>query len=135
MTPAKPAGSVLAEASRVVGLELFDRVFDLLDSMRVRRGSALELAGSPAETAQSDERRPAPLDRAPARRSGADPIALMDRVLLCVLVLWVPLVCAWWAGSVPAVLPVLVWYVAVAPILLRNIWKKAKTPLGVDVEG
>jgi hypothetical protein len=37
-------------------------------------------------------------------------------------VLWLPAVCAWWVSSTLAALPMLVWYVAVAPILMRDIW-------------
>jgi hypothetical protein len=126
--PARPSGSALIEASRLIGLELFDRGLDFLSAAQLARGSSRELTTGPAADL-------VPADRTPARLPVADLTTVMNRVLLSLLVLWVPMVCAWWTASILAFAGILIWYFAAAPTLLRDIWKKPNTPTCSDVEG
>jgi hypothetical protein len=126
--PARPGGSALVEASRLIGLELLDRGLDLLSAAQLARSSARELtSGQPGDLVTAD--------RAPIRGSGRDASSIMNRVLLSLLVLWVPMVCAWWTASMFAFLPILIWYFAAAPTLMRDIWKKSNPPTRAHLEG
>jgi hypothetical protein len=126
--PARPGGSALVEASRLIGLELLDRSLDLLSAAQLARSSAKELtSGQPADLVKAD--------LAPVRGRGLDASTVMNRVLLSLLVLWVPMVCAWWTASMFAFVPILIWYFAAAPSLMRDIWKKSNPPTPVHVEG
>ncbi len=126
--PARPGGSALIEASRLIGLELLDHGLDLLSAAQLARTSPRELAtGQPGELVRPD--------RSPVRAPVLDLTTLMNRVLLSVLVLWVPMVCAWWTASMFAFVPILIWYFAAAPTLMRDIWKTRNTPTCRDAEG
>jgi hypothetical protein len=125
--PARPGGSALLEASRLIGLELLDRSLDLLSAAQLARSSTRALtSGQPADLVKSD--------RTPVR-TGLDGSTVMNRVLLSLLVLWVPMVCAWWTASMFAFVPILIWYFAAAPTLMRDIWKKSNPPTRAPVEG
>jgi hypothetical protein len=115
--PARPAsGLTLAQEARKVGFQVVDRGMGWLEAR-----SLPSVAG---------DTRPVVPDRTPVLGHAHDLAGVLNRLILSAIVLWVPAVCAYWVSSTLAALPMLVWYVAVAPILMRDIWRSRTTPEG-----
>jgi hypothetical protein len=110
---AEQTGQTLTGAVQLAGLDVVDRSLDWLEARgRVRPAVASEV-------------RPALRNTKPVLMRADALAGVLNRLILSALVLWVPAVCAWWVSSTLAALPMLVWYVAVAPILMRDIWAPA----------
>jgi hypothetical protein len=122
---ARPAGrtltSTLTEAARAVSLEVFEQGLTWLDE-QVTASDRRSRTLSP----RTGDARPMVADRTPVRRRPDDLIAVMNKLILSVVVLWVPAACAWWISSTLAALPILFWYVLVAPVLMRDIWRSRR---------
>jgi hypothetical protein len=117
---ARPAGQSLTDAAREMGLVAIDRGMGWLTAQLVEpadRGT-----GSRSLAAIAGDRRPVVAPRSPVLAHAEDLVGVLNRLILSAVVLWLPAVCAWWVSSTLAALPMLVWYVAVAPILMRDIW-------------
>lgn len=117
---AEQTGQTLTGAAQLAGLDVVDRGLDWLES----RGRA--------RPAVAGETRPAVRDTRPVLLRADALAGVLNRLILSAVVLWVPAVGAWWVSSTLAALPMLVWYVAVAPILMRDIWAAPDSAARLD---
>ncbi len=123
------AGSAFVELTRAIGLDIVERGLGWLEYGSSRRSPRALTTG------HAGDRTPVVAAVRALQRSGLPIAELTNRLVFTLVVLWVPMVLAWWAASLIALVPMVVWYVAAAPTLMREIWKTSNMSVIPDAEG